>query len=97
MRLDTAIAALRPGAVWVLNNNDYSKLVWLDKNQMQPTEKEITAYISANSYTELRTKEYPPLADLADALVHNDMGDPIPLRAYYTACEAVKAKYPKPV
>lgn len=48
------------------------------------------------AYRELRRAEYPPLADLADALVHQYMGDPVPLENYYKACVAVKQKYPKP-
>ena len=35
-----AIAALKPGAEWSLNGNDYSGLTWLDSDQ-QPTKQEI--------------------------------------------------------
>jgi hypothetical protein len=38
-----AIQSLRPGAQWVLNGND---LEWLDTNQTQPTEAEITAEVA---------------------------------------------------
>ena len=35
-----AIAALKPGAEWSLNGNDYSGLTWLDSDQ-QPTKTEV--------------------------------------------------------
>ena len=38
-----AIQSLRPGAQWVLNGDD---LEWLDTNQTQPTEAEITAEVA---------------------------------------------------
>ena len=41
-----ALIALKPGAVWSLNGNDYSGLTWLDSEQ-QPTETEINSKISA--------------------------------------------------
>lgn len=38
-----AISSLRPGAEWVLRGDD---LEWLDTNQTQPTEEEITAEVA---------------------------------------------------
>ena len=38
-----AILSLRPGAEWVLRGDD---LEWLDTNQTQPTEAEITAEVA---------------------------------------------------
>ena len=40
-----AIAALKPGATWSLNGDDYSGLTWLDSEQ-QPTETEVNSKIS---------------------------------------------------
>jgi hypothetical protein len=55
------------------------------------------------AYRARRAAEYPPLADLADALIHKASSDPAEIatgeeqeRVYYTACRAIKAKYPKP-
>lgn len=48
-------------------------------------------------YQNARLAEYPPITDLADALVHQSMtGDDTKLKAYLTACKAVKERYPKP-
>ena len=43
MKYDIAAAlqALKPGAEWVLRGDQHSGLEWLDKSQLQPTEKEI--------------------------------------------------------
>ena len=41
-----AVAALKPGATWSLNGDDYSGLTWLDSKQTQPTETEIYSKIS---------------------------------------------------
>jgi hypothetical protein len=45
------------------------------------------------NYSKMRVKEYPPLADFADAWVKQDE---VALEEYRQACLAVKAKYPKP-
>jgi len=44
-------------------------------------------------YSRLRAAEYPPIADLADAMVKDDQ---VQLEDYLAKCRAVKAKYPKP-
>lgn len=44
-------------------------------------------------YTILRAAEYPPMADYLDGVVK---GDQAQIDAYIAACQAVKAKYPKP-
>ena len=41
-----AVAALKPGATWTLNGDDYSGLTWLDSKQTQPTETEVYSKIS---------------------------------------------------
>ena len=41
-----ALVALKPGAVWSLNGEDYSGLNWLDSEQTQPTETEVNSKIS---------------------------------------------------
>tara|TARA_B100000989_G_scaffold216333_1_gene164709 strand:+ start:959 stop:1333 length:375 start_codon:yes stop_codon:yes gene_type:complete len=49
MKYDIAAAlqALKPGAEWVLRGDQHSGLEWLDKSQLQPTEKEIDDKIAA--------------------------------------------------
>jgi len=47
-------------------------------------------------YAELRRREYPPLADLADALYWMERKDKSLMEAWLAKCDAVKMKYPKP-
>jgi hypothetical protein len=91
-----AIQSLRPGAQWVLRGDD---LEWMDTEQAQPTDAEITAEVArlqaaheANEYQRQRAAEYPPMSDYLDGVVK---GDQAQIDAYVAACLAVKAKYPK--
>ena len=70
---------------------------WLS-NESQPTEKEITdahviwqAEYDANQYQ--RDRQYPSIGDQLDQLM-KDMRDGT--TTHKDACEAVKAKFPKP-
>jgi tRNA A37 N6-isopentenylltransferase MiaA len=92
-----AILSLRPGAEWAMRGDD---LEWLDQNQTQPTEAEITAEVArlqaeheAKEYQRQRAAEYPDFRDYLDGVVK---GDQAQIDAYIAACLAVKAKYPKP-
>jgi len=44
-------------------------------------------------WRKIRAKEYPPITDYLDGVVK---GDQAQIDAYIAACQAVKAKYPKP-
>jgi hypothetical protein len=46
--------------------------------------------------TTIRSSEYPPLQDLADALYWQSKGDSTKMNAYIQKCDDVKVKYPKP-
>ena len=96
MNKANALQALRPGAQWVIRGDD---LEWLDTEQTQPTDAEITAEVArlqaeheANAYQRKRAAEYPPMSDYLDGVVK---GDQAQIDAYVAACLAVKAKYPK--
>jgi hypothetical protein len=45
------------------------------------------------TYADKRKAEYPPIEDYLDGVVK---GDQAQIDAYIAACQAVKAKYPKP-
>jgi len=90
-----ALQSLRPGAEWVLRGDE---LEWLDANQTQPTEAEITAEVTrlqaeydAKAYARSRAAEYPAIGDQLDALFHAGVF-PADMAA---AIQAVKDKYPK--
>jgi len=50
------------------------------------------AFISTQ-YARQRAGEYPPITDYIDGVVKGDQSQ---IDAYIAACQAVKAKYPKP-
>lgn len=50
-------------------------------------------YVSDTDYQQKRAAEYPPITDYIDGVVK---GDQAQIDAYIAACQAVKAKYPKP-
>jgi len=68
----------------------------LDQSLVDAAAAEIAAERAATAYQRQRQPEYPSLAELADALYWASTGDTTKLDAYYAACGAVKAKYPKP-
>lgn len=68
----------------------------LDQAKVDAAAAELAAEAAATAYQRQRAPEYPPFSDLADALYWASEGDDSKLTAYYAACAAVKAKYPKP-
>ena len=91
-----AIAHLRPGASFSNRDNTLAGLRWDTPNVVPPTQAEVDAAMAVIEYREKRRSEYPPLADLADAVVKEPTDGGAALDAYRAACLAVKAKYPKP-
>lgn len=93
-----ALTSLRPGAQWVLRGDTYAGLEWLDTEQTQPTEAEITAEVErlqaewvATEYQRNRAPLYPSLGDQLDALFHAGVF-PAEMAA---KIQAVKDQFPK--
>jgi hypothetical protein len=89
-----ALVSLRPGAQWVLRGDN---LEWMDTEQTQPTEAEITAEVArlqaeyeAKEYQRKRAAAYPSIADQLDTIYHNGID------AWKAEIAAVKTEYPKP-
>ena len=90
-----ALQSLRPNAEWVLRDDE---LEWLDTEQTQPTEQEITDEIArlqanydAQEYARSRKGEYPDIGDQLDDLFKAGA-----FSTEMTATiQAVKDKYPK--
>jgi len=89
-----ALESLCPKARWVLRGDD---LEWMDTEQTQPTEVEITAEVArlqaeyeANEYQRQRAAAYPSIADQLDTIYHNGID------AWKAEIAAVKTEYPKP-
>ena len=88
-----ALQYLRPNAQWVLRGDS---LEWMDTEQTQPTDSEITAEIArlqadyeAKEYQRQRAAAYPSMADQLDLLYHGGMD------AWKAAINAVKEEFPK--
>ena len=89
-----ALQSLRPGAQWVLRGDD---LEWMDTEQTQPTDAEITAEVArlqaeyeAKEYQRKRAAAYPSIADQLDTIYHEGID------AWKAEIAAVKTEYPKP-
>jgi phosphoglycolate phosphatase-like HAD superfamily hydrolase len=94
MNKKLALQMLRPTARWVMRDN---VLEWLDTNQTQPTEAEITAEVARlqaeydnNEYQRQRAQAYPSIADQLDTIYHSGID------AWKAQIAAVKQEYPKP-
>ena len=88
-----ALQSLRPMAQWTLRGDS---LEWLDTEQTQPTEAEITAEVARlqaeydnNEYQRQRAAAYPSIADQLDTIYHQG------LDAWKATILAVKEEYPK--
>jgi hypothetical protein len=103
--LTDALYSLTPNAQYILCNNDYNQLEWLEPpvwegGQSKPTKEEVEAEVARlqqewenTEYQRLRAPEYPDFRDYLDGIVK---GDQAQIQTYIDACLAVKAKYPKP-
>ena len=93
-----ALFSLKPNAKWTLRGEE---LEWLDSEQTQPTEAELTAEVArlqaaydAKEYARSRAAAYPSLNDQADMAYWDRQNGTTTLD---DAILAVKVAYPKPV
>ena len=92
----TAIQSLRPGSEWVLRGDN---LEWLDINQTQPTEAEISAEVArlvalepARIATENRRNAY--IAE-ADALFFKAQRGEATIEEWKAKVAEIKTRFPK--
>jgi hypothetical protein len=95
-----AISRLAPGSEFSLKELE---ITWNSPHIEQPSLEAIQAEsvrvlaeYEAKEYQRKRQPEYPAFTDFMDAMYWSSKGDNTKLEEYYAACEAVKAKYPKP-
>lgn len=73
---------------------------WLEAQAEQlPEDSHIEMVEDTQDLDVIRAKralEYPPIGELADAIVKMQTGDASAMAEYVAKCLAVKAKYPKP-
>ena len=71
-----ALKELKPEAIWTLNGNNYSDLIWQDSSKTKPTEAEINAKISELDAAEamrLLRKERNSLLNKTDWTQNDDV------------------------
>jgi len=95
-----ALKNLSPDGRWTIYNDEATSIEWLSTEISKPTDAEIEAEVArlqadyeAKQYQRDRAAEYPSVNDYLDGIVK---GDQAQIDAYIAACQAVKAKYPKP-
>lgn len=91
-----AARELRPGTNWTCRDGVLEQALDGNARVTVPTANELKAVMDADSYKDKRRDAYPPLVNLADALVHQANGDSAPLAQYIAACNTVKTQFPKP-
>jgi len=69
--------------------------VIIDESLVAAEVTRLQAEYDAKAYQRSRAKEYPSLADFADAYYWAQNGDDTKMTAYIEKCAAVKEKYPK--
>ncbi len=94
-----ALTSLRPGAEWIWRGTDYSGIEWLDTNQTQPTEAEITAEVArltalepARIATENRRSAY--IVE-ADPLFFKAQRGEATMEEWQAKVAEIKARFPK--
>ena len=95
------LTAIRPGAHWTLNGDDYAGLTWLDEEQTQPTKAECDAAWAQVAYDRdyaqveaARRVRYQLETDGLFFAAQRDGGD---LTEWAAAVDAIKADLPYPV
>lgn len=99
--LNAALNKLFPG-LWATHGATVDSITWGDGHnttagettKLEAEVARLQAEYTAQEYARKRASEYPPITDYLDGVVK---GDQAQIDKYIADCQAVKAKYPKPV
>lgn len=98
--LASAIAALAPGAEWTIDDNDYSKLVWLSPDIPQPTCEEVTQkaeeLAAERPLVETRMRRAAAYAAEADPLFFKAQRGEATLDEWMQKVAEVRERFPYP-
>lgn len=89
MNKHDAIYNLYPQVATISGNDAFD----VDGKPVFYAETAVQALVASETYKNKRAAEYPQITDYLDGVVK---GDQAQIDAYIAACQAVKAKYPKP-
>ena len=81
--------------VGILNKDTGEEFV-IDQALVDAAAAELASEAAATQYQRDRAPEYPNIKQFADAYYWAQKGDNTKMDEYVAACDAVKAKYPKP-
>ena len=84
--------ALYPQVVRTVGDDAFD----IDGNPVVYDRAAVEETLNATQYQRQRASEYPSMAAFADAYYWAQKGDNTKMDEYVAACDAVKAKYPKP-
>lgn len=97
MRIVQALLSLVPNAKFGIEDNDYTKIQWLDERPL-PSEEDVMKEVARlraeweqTEYRRSRQPEYPPIGDQLDDLFHAGAFSP----EMTAKIQAIKDKYPK--
>jgi hypothetical protein len=105
--ISDAINSLSPNSQYIIINNDYDQITWLEppvheggkkkpsKQQVEEEIKKIQKNYDDTEYQRLRSPEYPNLSEFADAFYWLQKGDNTKMNEYISKCDSIKEKYPK--
>ncbi len=97
--IEKAVKNLYPQVLGIVYDRDTDEVTEtnpaadVDQTAIRAEVARLETEYATNIYQRQRAAEYPPITDYIDGVVK---GDQTQIDAYITACQAVKAKYPKP-
>ncbi len=97
--VEKAVKNLYPQVLGIVYDRDTDEVTEtnpaadVDQTAIRAEVARLETEYATNIYQRQRAAEYPPITDYIDGVVK---GDQAQIDAYITACQAVKAKYPKP-
>lgn len=101
VQLHEILHALRPGASWATEGEEYDDIVWLDDASAMPSRSQVDAMrrqlqeeAGLSAYRSARAAAYPPLTQQLDMLYWDRVSG---TSRWEDAVAEVKRRFPKPV
>ena len=97
--ISDALFNLRPGASFQVHGDNYSDVIWLDEQQVKPSESEVLSELTRlltefnnDQYRRDRVNQYPSLADQLDMIYWDSVNG---TENWKNMITSVKTQYPK--
>lgn len=103
MDITDAINALHPENSYVLRDDDYSQIEWVNAPSNPATLEQVNAKVTelkadydSKQYQRDRAEQYPKITDVVVALAEKEEGDDTMWKQITTLRQKVKSDIPKP-